>query len=139
MQIELQTTIKVDVNYLEVAAGVRYWEDSKVNGVVDAIGMLIPLRSGKKWAPVIDLSTGVILNWPEGTTASIHYKVCDEGEYWLQDAEHKRVAKYKSDYVPDILSCGENGYGDYIILKVDGTGKIEGWRGGIDDDEWEVA
>jgi hypothetical protein len=125
--------------FIEVSAGVRYWEDATVNGAEDTDGK-IPLRLGDTWEPVIDLRTGAIKDWPAGTTASVHYKVCDAGLYWLQDQDGKRIAKWRDYYVPDDFLCPcTNGYGDYIILEIDTDGKINGWRNpGVDDDEWEV-
>jgi hypothetical protein len=126
--------------FIEVSAGARYWEDASVNGVEDVDGK-IPLRRGDYWCPTIDLRTGAVKDWPIGTTANVHYKVCDDGEYWLQDEQGKRIAKWKSFYVPDDFLCvGGRGYGDYIILSVAADGKIEGWRNpGFDPDEWEAA
>lgn len=125
--------------HLIVDAGVRYWEDSTVNGQVDADGGLIPFRVSDRWCPVIELATGKILDWPSGTTASIHYKVCDDGEYWLGNAAGLKTVKWKGSYVPCRLLCvGDFGYGDYIILTVDGDGIINGWeRPIINADEWE--
>lgn len=124
---------------LVVSAGVRYWEDATVNGVEDEQGGLIPFRNSDKWEPVIELATGLIRDWPQGTVADVHYKVCDAGEYWLADADGNKVAKWSGYYVPDKLLCvGANGYGDYIILTVGSDGKIKGWNPPkIDVDEWE--
>ena len=117
------------MNYIELSAGVRYWEDATVNGVEDSDGTLVPFRNGENWCPVIRLSDGMVMDWPQGTTADIHYKVCDAGEYWLQDANRKRVAKWTGYYVPDAFLChGDNGYGDYIIFKVGADGLIEKWK-----------
>lgn len=103
--------------FIEVEAGVRYWEDASLNGIEDTNGT-IPLRKGDAWNPVIELKTGLVLNWPNGIEAKIHYKVCDEGQYWLLDENKNRVAKWKGYYVPnDILCINSNGYGDYIILR----------------------
>lgn len=124
---------------LVVAARVRYWEDATVNGAEDTDGSLIPLRDGDQWMVTIDLATGRIKDWPEGTTADIHYKVCDAGAYWLADSDGKSVAKWDGFYVPDDLLAGGDGYGDYIILKVDGAGTIEGWNPAIDEDEWKFS
>lgn len=119
---------------LIVKAEVRYWEDATVNGVTDDDGSLIPFRMAACWRPVIDLATGQVIDWPVGTTADIHYKVCDAGEYWLADENNVPLAKYGNDltdtsYVPDELLCiGDRGYGDYIIMTVDASGIIQGWK-----------
>lgn len=114
---------------LMVDARVRYWEDAEVNGVSDTDGNLIPCRVGDSWMPSIDLASGKILGWPQGTTADIHYKVCDDGDYWLADAAGNKLLKWGGSYVPNNLLCvGDNGYGDYIILCVGEDGGIAGWR-----------
>ena len=126
--------------YIEVEAEVRYWEDATVNGQKDTTGTLMPFRFGDKWCLTIRLEDGWIVNWPDGTAADIHYKVCDQGEYWLA-AEDSRVAKWRSHYVPDAFLChGDTGYGDYIIFKVGADGKIEGWkRPDIDAESWAAC
>lgn len=119
----------MEPKYIEVSAGVRYWEDTYVNGAEDENGTLIPLRKGEMWCPVIRISDGMVMDWPNGTTADIHYKVCDAGEYWLLDADRKRIAKWGGYYVPnDFLCHGSEGYGDYIIFNVDADGMIKKWR-----------
>ena len=119
----------MNATHIEVSAEVRYWEDARVDGIEDKGGTFIPFRSGNLWKPRIRLSDGLVEGWPEETTASIHYKVCDAGEYWPLDDERKRVAKWAGFYVPDDFLCpGDNGYGDYIILKVGADGQIEKWR-----------
>ena len=115
--------------YIEVSAGVRYWDDASVNGVSDEDGTLIPFRTGDLWCPVIRLADGAVIDWPQGMTASIHYKVCDQGEYWLQNAERTRIAKWGGYYVPnDFLCHGDEGFGDYIIFNVGADGLIERWK-----------
>jgi hypothetical protein len=125
---DLLRTHQVDAAYIEVRARVRYWEDATVNGVDDD-GSRIPFRDGDAWCPVIRLADGVVMDWPQGMTAQIHYKVCDQGEYWLLDANRKQVAKWHGDYVPDDYLChGDDGYGDYIIFSVGAEGAIVGWE-----------
>lgn len=126
--------------YLEVIAKPCYFEDATVNGIIDEDGALMTFIVGEKWHPVIDLANGKILDWPKGDVAYIHYKVCDEGEYWLLDANKNRIAKYKSPYVPDdFLSHGDCGYGDYIILDVKEDGRINGYIApSVIEDEWEA-
>ena len=116
--------------YLEVEAEVRYWEDATVNGQEDEAGTLIPFRNQNLWCPHIHLETGKVMGWPPGTTADIHYKVCDAGEYWLAD-EDGRIAKWAGFYVPSEFLChgpNSNGFGDYIIFKVGPDGLIQDWR-----------
>jgi hypothetical protein len=119
----------IQATYIEVSAGVRYWDDATVNGEEDRDGNLIPFRKGGTWAPVIRLADGLVMDWPQETTADIHYKVCDAGEYWLLDDGRKRVAKWAGFYVPNEFLChGDTGYGDYIILKIDADGVVRDWR-----------
>jgi len=114
--------------YIEVCADVRYWEDASVNGTDDDNGTLIPFRNGDAWCPVIRLADGMVMDWPQGMTAHIHYKVCDAGEYWLLDSGRQRTAKWGGYYVPnDFLCHGDSGYGDYIIFKVGADGVIANW------------
>ena len=127
-----------NTTHIEVEAEVRYWEDALVNGVEDTDGTLIYGREGDIWKVRINLATGEIEGWPQGTEASVHYKVCDQGCYWLADADGRRLAKWLSDYVPnDFLCHGDSGYGDYIILDIGPDGKIVAFeRPEIAADEW---
>lgn len=129
METSIEKSEKIDVEFIEVSAGVRYWDDATVNGVEDTKGDLIPCREGNLWKPVIRLSDGQIMDWPQGTTADIHYKICDAGLYWLKDKDGLRVAKWGGYYVPDDFLChGSAGHGDYIIFKVGEDGKIINYR-----------
>lgn len=123
--------------YIEVSAEVRYWEDAYLNGEEDKAGN-IPLRKGNLWEPIIELSTGRVLDWPEGVTADVHYKVCDQGLYWLLDDSKQRIARWRGYYVPNKVLCvGDNGYGDYIIFTIGGNGLIENWTfPDLDPDSW---
>lgn len=128
----------MDAKYIEVSASVRYWEDASINGVEDAEGTMIPFKSGDIWKPIIRLEDGAVIDWPNGTMADIHYKVCDAGEYWLLDQDRNRIAKWNGDYVPDRFLChGDTGYGDYIIFLVAEDGKIINWKTPtIDESDW---
>ena len=130
--------LKNQAVYIEAIAGVRYWEDATVNGQQDTDGTLIPFRTNEYWCPVIRLSDGCLMDWPAGMTADIHFKVCDDGEYWLLDQFRRRIAKWSGHYVPDSFYChGDTGYGDYIIFKVGADGRIEGWNPPeIEEQEW---
>ena len=114
--------------YIDVDAYVQYWEDTIVNGVEDIDGTLIPFRVDNHWCPRIRLSDGYVVNWPQGTTAKVHYKVCDAGQYRIHTGI-KLIAKWRRYYVPDDFLChGDTGYGDYIILNINEDGMIENWH-----------
>ena len=131
----------MNATHIEVSAAVRYWEDADVNGVRDTDGTLIPFRVDNAWCPVIRLEDGVVENWPVGTRADVYYKVCDQGEYWLRGVDGERIAKWRGDYVPDAFLChGDRGYGDYLILVIDGGGLIKNWHTPvIDESEWQLV
>ena len=131
MDLKVKTTESKRVETLAVFADVRHWEDATVNGIEDTDGSRIPCRNGSNWEPLIRLSDGVITNWKNGAVADVHYKVCDAGLYRLLDAEGRKVAE-RDYYVPSMLSPGGDGFGDYIIMKIDGSGKIEGFRACLD-------
>lgn len=127
MKVKLKIEKNYDAKWLHVRAGVRYWEDATVNGVEDEKGDLIPCRDGDDWKPRINVETGEIVNWRQGTKAEIHYKVCDDGDYRLLDAEQNQIT-FVDGYVISSLCPKENGYGDYIIMNVDENGMIEDWE-----------
>lgn len=131
-------TIKCDI-------GVRYWEDTDVNGVEDVDFMktkgegkpLIPCAVKIKehpedytdhyrWRPIIDVETGKIINWNNGNTAFVHYKVCDdcclEAIDELGDVVCNNDGYY---YCPDFLCPADKEFGDYVIMKIDSEGYIE--------------
>lgn len=137
MKIEVIQRKEVDVKYLQVEAGVRYFEDASVNGEPDSEeSPRMPFADGQSWRPLIDVDTGKIVDWPEGVTADVHYKVCDAGVYVLLDADRSEVHRSEG-YVPGIMSPGGTGYGDYIIMSIDGAGQIAKWRADLSDFELE--
>jgi len=136
MKVKIKTIKEVEVKYLKVDVGVRYWEDSTVNGKEDTNGDLIPFRKGDRWKILIDVETGIIKEWPAGTIADIHYKVCDNGIYKLLD-EEASILRWIEGYVPKILDLYRDSYGDYIIMKIDSTGMIKGWNNEASLDDFE--
>lgn len=91
-------------------------------------GEKIPLKSGACWQLTIDAETGIIKDWTPGMRAEVHYKVCDQFSALFKDAEGKIVVEIEDEYVPDFMCPKEEGYGDYIIMKINGDGKIEDWE-----------
>lgn len=79
------------------------------------------------WEVNIDIDNGQIIDWPQGTTASLNYKVCDEGTYELYDEKDKFISSMDG-YVPSIMCPKEEGYGDYIIMDIDENGFIQDWN-----------
>lgn len=131
MKAKIKVEKEVNFTHLKVKCGARYWEDATVNGIEDTEGELIPFRDGDYWCPVINIETGQLMNWPKGTTAEVHYKCCDDGEYWLID-ETGEEYKYKGYYVPDILDIDGESYGDYLIMNINENGFILDWKKSID-------
>lgn len=127
MKININTQKKVEIYQLKVKAGVRYWEDASVNGVDDENGELIPCRVDDHWCPIIEVETGKITNWEIGKSAEIHYKVCDDGDYYLLNKKGQTVLSLEDDYVPQCLCPKESGFGDYIIMDIDENGVISDW------------
>ena len=125
--VKIAEVKQVPVKYLKAECCVRYWEDATVNDVGDVNGDLIPCRIDDKWAPLIELATGRIEGWPKGTTAYVHYKVCDDGVYELIDQHHRMISRVEG-YVIEMMCPKEEGYGDYVIMKVGANGQIANWK-----------
>lgn len=126
----------------KVKAGVRYYEDGKVNGEEDI--SYEEMKAGKKpkvpcvqqingewvWCIDIDADTGIILNWPKGNTADVHYKVsdCCDVDVIIDDKKIFDNETACSGYVPDCLCPSEEGWGDYMIMHIDENGQIADWN-----------
>lgn len=128
MKAKIKVEKEFEIQTLEVQARPRYWEDTDVNGEEDTEGTLIPFKVGNEWCPVIDIDSGVIQDWPKGTTAHINYKVCDDGSYYLKSENENVVLSIEDDYVPKMLDIMGDGYGDYITMNIDENGKIADWN-----------
>ena len=128
MKTKIKIEQEVELTFLKVQANPRYCQDTEVNGASDKEGKLMPFLVAQTiWSPVIEINTGKVIEWPKGTTAKVHYKVCDAGSYYLTDQGGSIFLSIEDDYVPSCLCPTENGYGDYIIMNIDETGQIEGW------------
>lgn len=137
MKATIKIKKEIDVKYLEIDANIRYWEDADVNGVDEQEdNPTIPFsdKVTGRWNLIVDVDSGSIVDWPTGTTASVHYKVCDEGVYTLKDKDMQPILTVES-YVPDCLAISDSGYGDYMCLDIDENGKIVDWS--FDEDDVE--
>ena len=123
MKVLMKTQTDFNVKKLVIEAKIRYWEDSMLNGTGDETGEM-PCKKGDIWCPQIDVDDGRILNWEKGKIADINYKVCDEGIYYLMD-KNDIVLCLQKCYVPSMLSINHEGFGDYIIMKIDEDGFIK--------------
>lgn len=123
--------------FLKIEADVRYWEDARINGEESEDGSNVPFKVGGAFCPVIDLENGLVVDWPQGTVADFHFKVCDCGDYHLLDENKGIIARILNNYVPSGVCHGDNGYGDYIIFSVDEGGKILKYRNEIDELEFD--
>lgn len=145
MEVELTYKIKKDIKYIKCDIGVRNWATGEVNGETDnfpdeqdepRMPQAFKVSAWEwRWKPLIDIDEGRIVSWPKGTKASIYYKVCDDISLQMLDEDMKPISWFDSysnkmtdtyeGYVPSIFECGDDGYGDYIIMKIDENGKIE--------------
>lgn len=134
----------IDIRYICADLGVRYWEDAEINGEDDisydeqetGAKPRVPLavenpnsryKDDKyRWVIKIDTETGNILGWPNGVTADIHYKVCDDGTYWLEGENGNKYHEI-DNYVPKLFDFCNDSYGDYIIMTIDELGHIKEW------------
>ncbi|MCQ2739803.1 MAG: hypothetical protein MJ237_06205 [bacterium] len=132
------------IRFIKLESNVRYWEDADVNGEEDVDlyeakeptkpRMPFAVPNGEKinytnqddykWVITIDTKTGNIVGWPQGTTANVHYKTCDENYITFCDAAKEPIDDAYECYVPGFLSIGDSGYGDYIIFNIEENGHI---------------
>lgn len=129
MKVMITKKIETDIKFMKVDAQIRYWVDSLLNGVEAAEdGNNFPCKNENQWCPLIDVDKGIITNWELGTSANIHFKVCDACAYSLINTIGEIEYKHDYNYVPDILCPESEGYGDYIIMNIDINGKINKWN-----------
>lgn len=121
MQATITVQKNVNIKTLLISAQFRHVGDTED----DDVPTDFPLLTGSMWNAYIDVDTGVIRDWPEGDERSLFVKVCDQGNYSLLDDAGDTVLERFDNYVPNNLVPGE--YGDYIDLKIDGSGKITNW------------
>lgn len=121
MQATITVQKEVTIKTLLISAQFSHVGD----GEDDSVPTDFPLLNGSMWNAHIDVDTGVIADWPQGDERELYVKVCDQGNYSLLDENGETLLERFDNYVPNNLVPGE--YGDYIDLKIDGTGKITNW------------
>ena len=138
--IKEQVEKAIDIKYLCLDCNARYLEDASVNGEDDICyddqcagkESIMPfMRTEGKgedrfWSIKINVETGEVLNWPKDKEADIHYKVCDECTYWVEDSNGNIYHKIDS-YVPKILDFYGDSYGDYLVMTIK-EGRILEWK-----------
>lgn len=138
---ETQNALKYPDGLLYVRAHIRHCEDASVNGSNDIsdenmkLGIVAKMPcmtiAGKEkeyyWTPIIDMTTGQIINWKKGTTAITYYKVVDECALMYENPDGVRT-EGDEDYVPEFLCPDDIGYGDYMYMTIDADGFIQGWN-----------
>ncbi len=117
MKVTVKRPVEIDVKFLRIEAAVRYEEEDIPND--------FPFRTGDVWDVLVDIETGIIVDWPQGRAADVHMKVCDEGSYHLLDANKVVHASIEQDYVPNGVIPGS--YGDYIEMTILEDGRIKEW------------
>lgn len=136
MKATVNVRKEVEVWQIRAQMEVRYWDDASVNGVECKTADDMPLSDGNTWDIRVNVEDGTITSWPAGKKADVHFKICDSGLYELIDRNGDTIIEIDG-YVPSIMCPEGGGFGDYVIMKIDESGKIENWR--IDLDEFQDA
>ncbi len=139
MKIKILTEKEIEVKFMKCEIEV-FPEDAIVNGECDDEDKcLMPFleKCGTDsflWKPVIDIDEGKIVNWPNGTTAKTNYKSVDYNKIYFYNEKEKLISWFSKEeqeevnvyegYVPEILDCVGDGYGDYVQMKIDENGYI---------------
>lgn len=137
MRTKIKIEQDVEVAGIECWIHPRRWDTSEINGVEDDNAEpkmpLIEEHFGElAWHIIINPNTGQICQWPQGTTASIHYKSVDENYIQFLDDRLGIIKEYEG-YVPNFLCPKEPGYGDYVIMDIDENGYIQNFNNNLDD------
>ena len=117
MKAIIKVEKEVEIYAVKFSVAVRYDEEDIPNN--------FPLREGDMWNAIITIDEGRIIGWPEGQKGHLAMKVCDQGSYYLLDANHNTILSIEEDYVPNKLIPGK--YGDYIDLHIGASGLIGNW------------
>jgi hypothetical protein len=111
--------MEFDVDAIRIDVWVRYGEDRE-----DLKGQGFPFLQDDRIQLSLDLASKKVRDWPEGKTAYVHTKVCDEGSYYLLVGD-EIVAEIVNNYVPDVMPGDHDG--DYLILDILADGTVNEW------------
>lgn len=114
MKVTLRETVTREVKYLHLVVGVNYGEEDIPNDIYG--------RNGDTLTWTIDIDANRIQGYSHPSPVSLYMKVCDNGSYYLLDAEERAVAEIESDYVPG----GMGEYGDYLKFDIAPDGAVSG-------------
>jgi hypothetical protein len=124
MEIEVTRKEKLNVKYIRFDIPIR---PGDFNCYKDDIPVCQAIENDGHLTLTIDIETGVVYGRSLiKHDVRIYSKVCDEGYYMLLDEYNCVVYQFRS-YVPDILSCIDNGFGDYLSMVIHPNGSIDNW------------
>lgn len=124
MEIEVTRKEKLNVKYIRFDIPIRHGD---INYHEDDKSVCQAIENDGHLTLTIDIETGVVYGKSLiKHDVRIYSKVCDEGYYVLLDEYNCVVYQFRS-YVPDILSCIDNGFGDYLSMIIHPDGSIDNW------------
>lgn len=137
MKRKIKVEQEVEIIGIECWIHPRRWNTSEINGMNDDNDEpkmpLVEEHYGElAWHIIINPETGQIGQWPQGTTASIHYKSVDENYIHFLDDRLGIIKEYEG-CVPNFLCPKEDGWGDYVIMDIDENGFIKDFNNNLDD------
>lgn len=119
MNIRIPRPVDLDVVSVTLDIPLRHL------GEKDHIADDFPGRHGDRLQLTIGMDDGKIRDWPPGRAEFVHEKVEDGGTYTLMLSDGDKIVS-EGDYVPTFFP-GQH-FGDYVILNIDGEGRVAGWR-----------
>lgn len=115
-------TIQIDAFAFPDGAEIDGADDDEQNPRRPFLFRSARIGSEWRWQPTIDVETGIVVGWPRGTVAHIYDKPADDCAVLLD-----RRNLNNGGYVPAFLRPGHDD-DDYIVMNIDGEGKIAGWN-----------
>ena len=117
MKLTVLREVDIEVDAILIVIPLRYTDEE------DSIAEDFPGRVGTTLTLTLDLASRSVRDWPVGRVESLHEKVVDEGCYYLI-SKGEVVESLEQEPVP---ACVPGDYGDYVVMEIDGEGKVKGW------------